>query len=301
MAPINKEIADCCHIYIICKMPSLSFSKESFSYQDNVIKGQVTYRINGDKREIPFQDTFPLLDGATRLALSDYPHREIQTFNNDGELVRYFPASAWCFFNQMHLNNSELSNLEVLYVGQAYGDGNRTAFDRLQSHSTLQKILADIQYSSPDSEAYVLTFEYVPYRVITQMDGRSDAEEKGQKDTERFYSIVDNPLTDHQQICLAEAGLIRYFQPKYNAIYKENFPSQKHKILEKCYKLDFSALIVEINTEELCFSLFSENVPANSHHIAQIDLINYEDRWGFFHYSFGDNEATKLPGVITGS
>jgi len=297
----NQDISDNCHIYIISKMPGLSFSKDSFSYENGIISGHITYQIKGEKKELPFCLEFPLLDGATRLSLSEYPHREIQTFNNNGELVRYFPASALCIHSKMHLLANELNNLEVLYVGQSYGDGNRSAFDRLRSHSTLQKILAEIQYNSPDSEAYVLTFQYVPYRVITQMDGRSEVEESDEKDSERFYSILENPLTEHQQICLAEAGLIRYFQPKYNKIYKTSFPSQEHKILEECYHLDFSALVVEINTEELIFSLFSETIPASSHHIANIDLINHQDRWGFFHYASGDGTAEKFPDVITGS
>lgn len=42
---------------------------------------------------------------------------------------------------------SELANLEVAYVGQAFGEaGSRTAVDRLQSHSTLQQVLADLAH-----------------------------------------------------------------------------------------------------------------------------------------------------------
>jgi hypothetical protein len=301
MDPLSQEISNNCHIYLICKMPSFSFVKETFEYADNMLKGELIYSVNGVKRLLPFQQNFPLLDGATKVKLSDYPHREVSTLNDEGEEIRYLPASAISMGQGMHLENSELSSLEVLYVGQAYGEGNRSAFDRLKSHSTLQKILAEAQYNSPDSEIYVLTFEYAPYRVITQMDGRAAAQISDERDSDRFFSILDNPLTEHQQICLAEAGLIRYFQPKYNAIYKDSFPNQKHKILAECYHLDFSALIVELNTDELRFSLFSEKISSKDHHMCNIDLVHHEDRWGFFHLATGDGEAIKFPNVITGT
>lgn len=101
---------------------------------------------------------------------------------------------------------------------------------------------------------------------------------------QRFYSIISNPLNEYQQVCLTEAGLIRYFQPRYNKIYKENFPSIKHKILEECYKLDFSGLVVEINTEELNFFLYSDSAQKHFHHIANINLIDHAERYGFFHF-----------------
>jgi hypothetical protein len=84
---------------------------------------------------------------------------------------------------------------------------------------------------------------------------------------------MKTPLSEYQQICLTEAGLIRYFQPKYNVIYKDNFPSDKHKILASCYNLDFSGLVVEINTEELRFCLFSDKVSPKEHHICKVDIL----------------------------
>jgi len=249
-----QEVLDVCHIYIISKIPSLSFCKDTFEYKDETITGNLLYKINGEKRELSFKQNFPLLDNATGVKVSKYPHREIITFNAENQNIRNLPANLLGLGSQIHVKNKELRNLEVLYVGQSYGDsGNRSAIDRLKSHSTLQKILADVQHSSPDDEVYVLTFEYMPYQVITIMDGRSNAKIKDYRDIQRFHSILDNPLTEYQQICLIEAGLIRYFQPTYNKIYKDNFPSEKHKVLEKCYKLDFSGLIIEINTQELSF------------------------------------------------
>ena len=240
-------------------------------------------------------------DGETvDVRLSEYPHRELLAYDSNGEVTWYLPASAFCFQHGLHVENPDLSNLEVLYVGQAYGDGSRSAFERLKNHSTLQKILATAQYESPESEILLLTFEYLPYKIIINIDGITGAQISDKRDQERFYSIKENHLTEHQQICLAEAGLIRYFQPKYNKIYKNKFPSKDYKVLTACYDLDFSALAVEIDTEDLGFKLFSDRVTARTHHISNIDLVNHEDRWGFFHMTIGD-EVKRFPDVIFGS
>jgi len=299
IVPELQQILDDCHIYLICKTPRLSISGKSFSYENGKIKGNIIYKIKGKENSLPFEQDFPLLDGATQVRVSAYPHREIITFNDNNEEIRHLPANIISIKNKIHKNIPELCNLEVLYVGQAYANGNRSALDRLNSHSTLQKILAEIQYSSPDDEVSILTFRYDPYQIITSMDGRSKAEITDYRDIDRFHNIIDNPLTEKQQICLIEAGLIRYFQPKYNIIYKENFPSEKHTILEECYQLDFSALMVEINAEQLSFLLFSEKIQPKFCHFCNIELTDPEERFGFFHFSMGEGNTMKMPNVIT--
>mgnify|MGYP005988917251 CR=1 FL=1 len=295
------EVSKKCHIYLICKTPILSFCNESFSYEGGIISGDIVYSIDGSHRKIPFTHEFPLLDGATKVELSKYPHREIHSLNEKNEVIRYLPANVISMGYGMHLKNKELSDLEVLYVGQAFGDGSRSAHDRLKSHSTLQKILAEAQYSYPEDIITVLTFEFVPYRIIHQMDGITKAQITDERDMARFVSIRENHLTKHQEICLVEAALIRYFQPRYNEIFRESFPKQKHKILESCYELDFSALIVEINTEGLRLSLYSKTVKPSYHHTSKFDLVAHEERWGFFHLSSGDGTVSIMPHVITSS
>ena len=170
--------------------------------------------------------------------------------------------------------------------------------DRLRSHATLQKILAEASYNSPDSEIFVLTVEYAPYRLIASFDGRAKDAIKDDRDNARFVSIMDNPLKLSEQISLAEAALIRYFQPDYNKIYKKKFPSRELKVLKKCYEYDFSALIVEINTDELHFSLFSDVASPKMHHIANIDLVDHESRASFFHYANDDGQHVRFSDVI---
>lgn len=266
------------------------YDASSFSFANGTLSVDLIYRMMGAAVRLPYRGPFPLYDGAVNLRVSEYPHRELHTLDPSGEIVRYMPAAALAMTMNAHIGDEALGNLEVLYVGQAYGDGSRSAHDRLRSHETLQKILADVQYLSPDDEVWVLMFEYNQYQIISSFDGRTKGTIDGPEDSARFHSIFENPLTEHQQICLAEAGLIRYFKPRYNEIYKESFPSSNQKILAACFELDFSGLTVEINTDELAFNLFSAGVGPREHHIAQFDLVNRNERASFF--SITDDQGT---------
>lgn len=282
------DVSKNCHIYLICERPAFSFEKSSFAYEGGKLTGNLIHKIEGVEHKTPFEHEFPLLDDAIDLRLSNYPHREVQTLNARGECVRYLPASAISFSQRPQDPNHLFRKLKVLYVGQSFGGGNRTAIDRLRSHSTLQKILAEASYDAPDSEIMVLMIEYEPYRVISSMDGRAKEAIRDERDQKRFVSILDHPLKKGQQISLAEAALIRYFQPKYNTIYKKKFPSRELKVLAQCYTYDFSALVVEINTDERGLALYSDTVQPSMHHIANIDLVDHEARAGFFHMAIGD-------------
>ncbi len=294
----SKQIVNNSHIYLICKIPSFRYDNTSIDYSNGILSGNVCYKIKGDEKLIPFKQKYPLLDGGVKVKLSEYPYRELHTINKDNVVVRYLPASTFGLLNGVMSRNEDIRNFEVLYVGQAFGNGTRNTFDRLKSHSTLQKILADTSYTCPDDEIYILAFEYVPYRIFTNMDGRSKFGGSAEKDSKRFLNIIDNPLSEYQQVCLVEAGLIRYFTPPYNKIYRESFPSPKHKILEQTYELDFSGLVVEINTEELDIRLFSQTVAPNEHHMSKIDLISHEERYSFFHLTLNPDKEPYIPDDI---
>ena len=163
MSPIEKEISDNSHIYMIIKIPKFSFCPNTFNYKNHMISGNLKYRIKGIEYSLAFQNSFPLSDNAINLKLDDYPYREIKAFNKEGKVVRNLPAYVLGLLEGMRLRKKEVENLEVLYIGQSFGDGSRRAIDCLKSHSTLQKILSDFNYSFPDDEVYILTFEYNPY------------------------------------------------------------------------------------------------------------------------------------------
>lgn len=293
------EISENCHIYLICRRPSSVFDPNNFSFDGNVVRGNIVYKTGGVETYLPFELPFCLPADTVSLELAPYPHREFECKNAKGEVLTYYPAASLSINGV--ISNPSLQQLEVLYVGQAYAEGKRTAMDRLKSHSTLQRVLADTHYSFPDDEILILTFEYAPYRVISWVDGTEKKAISGEEDIARFESIIDNPLSKAQQISLAEAGLIRYFQPHYNVVYKDSFPSSDQSLLDSCYHLDFSALIVEIDTEELGIYLYSLNVLFNKHHMAQFNLVDTSVRRSFFTFIGKDGKAVDMPNVISRS
>lgn len=290
------EISKNCHIYLICRRPSCAFDPEDFTFDGEYVSGHVIYRVAGSPTRVPFKMPFKLASDVVKVELAPYPHREFEGKNAAGEAVRYVPAMALSLSGV--IREQPLQKLEVLYVGQAYAEGNRSAFDRLKSHSTLQRILADTQYAMPDDEVLLLAFEYAPYSIISSFDGIDKAAIRDERDQGRFMSLIDNPLNKAQQVSLVEAGLIRYFQPRYNVIYKDSFPAADQALLNSCYELDFSALIVEIDTEELCLPLFSESVAASGHHVAKFDLVDPTSRRSFFTFVGKDGKGVDMPGVV---
>jgi len=293
--PEVAKLADVCHIYLICRRPATSYDPDGFKFDGKRISGKLVYKIAGKPHELPFDIPFKLADGASTVKLSAYPHRSIETCLPNGECVRYVPASLMA---AAQAPRGELRQFEVLYVGQAYAEGRRSALDRLKSHSTLQRILADVLHKMPDDEIMLLTFEYPECTVISSMDGTDKNAIRDESDAKRFPNILDNPLMEHQRICLAEAGLIRYFTPPYNEIYKDSFPASDQKILTNCYALDFSGLIVEIDTEEFGMELYSQKVSASGHHIAQFDLIDPNSRRSFFTFLTKVGRPINFPDVI---
>lgn len=212
---------------------------------------------------------------------SKYPHHTLEVYDEKGEFFRSIPIALIAGFFKGDFHN--FLDLEVIYVGQAYGsEGNRHAITRLNSHSTLQKILADIASDQPNYEVLLLLYPFEYHRLIYNMDGRAKPTIDGDADKKHAAQVFEAKFKRNMRISIAEAALIRHFEPKYNDIFKSNFPSNKHKILKKAYDLDFAALVVEINTEDLWVRHYSHSKPNMEHHICKFDLHSPEERKSFF-------------------
>src|SRR5690606_37826557 len=158
---------------------------------------------------------------------SAYPHTTIELVNGShrtGPLPAHL-ISLLCD----DIANKSLRNLEVVYVGMSYGDGSRSAKDRLKSHSTRQQVLADMSADEPDSEALLILVQYAPPLSVISFDGRDkslnlDDDRDIIADLQKQRELIDGK----NEIALAEAGLIKYFKPRYIDKYKNNFPDKAH-------------------------------------------------------------------------
>lgn len=194
-----------CHIYAICRCPNFSFEPESFGFENGVVSGRISYRVKGKPHFLEFKLPYEIVDGAIDVRLSPYPHREFESVDANGEGVRYVPA------RMIAMAEQRFREFEVMYIGQAYAEGRRGAFDRLRGHSTLQKILAESLQQSPDDNIFLLAFEYDNPIVVVKFDGINKNAIRGPEDDARLKDLQRKlGLAKDRQICLAEAGLTRY-------------------------------------------------------------------------------------------
>lgn len=279
LPPETSAVAADCHIYLIVTRPRLSFVPGSINVGETKTSGKFKYIRGGISHEVNFH-----LDGkpnADKIEISDYPHTKLSLIKNN-EIFASLPAhlvSLKC----NDIDDNSIRDLEVQYVGMSYADGNRSAKDRLLSHSTLQQVLADLNHDSPDTEALLIMVQYESPQTLISFDGRDETLRlEDDRDLLSDLKRQQNEITEDLQIALIEASLIKYFQPPYNEKYKKRFPSPTHKILEEVYNIDFGALTVEINTEDINTRLYSKNQLPGYHHISNFDLHDSIVRRSFF-------------------
>jgi hypothetical protein len=268
-----REALTGCNIYLICRRKRISVCPNSLECTQGFIKGD--FRVHDDS--LFAFERFPFLQvnrftrmGTTVHALnaiacsSGYETRVFDTVQQQTKVPTHVLIA------NSHHSLSSMTDLEVLYIGQAYGDdGSRIAVDRLSSHSTLQRIMAESCETNPSDELLLLMFRFEHAQIIASSAGDltvtpSATSEQEYEHMQRVHKVT---FDRKQRILLAEAALINYFKPKYNKMHTDSFSFEKKKRLDKLKTVksllakDFSALIVEINTSNLGSKLFSQVAP----------------------------------------
>lgn len=278
-SPEIVALAEDCHIYLIVKHPRLSYVPGSIVLGNGMTVGRMKYTRQG----VPCEFEFHLVGepNPDRVEITDYPHSKM-SFVKNGKIYFTVPAHMTSMICN-YVEDSTVWDLDVQYVGMSYADGTRSVKDRLQSHSTLQQVLADLNQDSPESEALVVLVQDAATQSIITIDGRDKSlGVENDRDVMSDLQRQQQEVTRDLQIALIEAGLIKYFQPPYNDIYKKRFPHPTQKILDEVYSIDFGALIVEINTESINARLLSSEREPGFHHIASFDLHDLSIRQSFF-------------------
>lgn len=180
--------------------------------------------------------------------------------------------------------------LEILYIGQSYGkNGSRDAFERLEDHSTLQKIYADYtsNVNSFDYEIAITLWEFTPF-LDMNMDGTSKEQiVSSETDKNHFQKIMQqhNLGMSDQLISVTEAALINYFKPDYNDKFKNNFPNMKHKGYHQYYDLDFNSIMVELDPLCINVDISTKNNKYNYDSAIIYGLDNVEKRQLMYAYN----------------
>ena len=269
-----------CHIYLIGRRPRVAIIPESIQFKNGSISGEFAIQrgASSDKHKFSAAHEF----GTDELKLEcPYPHSEFKIINAAGQQI--FRSKAAFLVAILGPDFWTLLDFEVLYVGQSYGeDGDRSAPDRLQNHSTLQSIYAEAIRLSPDIEIWISLWSFeasllASFDGITKTYGTTP-----EQDEKHRKNVLRIGITEQQKISFTEAALIRYFQPEYNVAFKDTFPSPAHKTYAECYDIDLNLVSAELQTEQLRCRFWSPKVAPAWVHFAKFHLHSPEERRGMF-------------------
>lgn len=270
------------HIYGILSCPKITVDEKSLLSSEKGISFTLFENNNGDRKKIEYKNIIVnySLDHSKMKLTSSYPFTKIKVENGDQEyLVRNKNAPSEFEVDAQFLyfssSSAKVIEFEVHYIGQSFGKkGERNAFSRLKSHSTLQKILTDFIVGRPDRRVYIILLEFTP-QLMTFHDGLSGVYSTTSEENEKHIQDVLCDLPRYNQVInITEAALINYFKPEYNVNFVDNFPNKDHKGYEQYYALDYNSLTVEVDLEFDNFplvQLYTENNRINT----SFDFIKY--------------------------
>ncbi|EJQ48357.1 hypothetical protein IEI_03888 [Bacillus wiedmannii] len=265
------------HIYMVVKVPKTIFVQDSIS----INKEYITLKIRIIDERVDNEIEFRIINNLKKLELDVVlsPNKDdIEIRDVLGNYV--FKANSFLCL----ISNGNVMDCEVVYIGRSFGkDGERTVYDRLKSHSTLQKIYAE---KEDDKSIFLSSWDFTRNTLCfispVEPDDQKSAEifMKQFEMSERPYELIQKK----QEINFTEAALIRYFQPKYNDIMKYRFPSKKHTEYSDLFKENVDYVSVEIDTQRLYVKLHSEVVLAKFKHNPFYDLKDKRSKYDFFRF-----------------
>lgn len=275
------------NIYLLARRPRISFDSASLEIRHaQEISGSLLIQSGGDQSPIGFVFSNPFDMPITEIGKTDYPHSVLR-FILGGSVPVEMRLHDVARFSEIEARDP--LGMKVEYVGQSFGkDGESDALQRLigrtgkQGHGSFQRILAEITDSHPDSECHVLLYNYGQYKNYMFMGGRSSPPTFDfDTDDGRLEQLMSASYSRENRIDLAEAALIRYFQPTYNETYKKTFPDETHKMLESLFAADVTGLAVTLSTLEHRLATYSDYAPPTSIHCARYSIVTDQERASF--------------------
>ncbi|RYH52488.1 MAG: hypothetical protein EON54_14565, partial [Alcaligenaceae bacterium] len=203
-----------CNIYVICTRVRIAFDPATLRInEERKLAGSLVLACPEGTKTSPFVGRTPLPDEFLSVSTA-YPFTKVDA-HGEGDARWGLPN--FLLLPDLNFDIDGQQNLEVVYVGQAFGTaGERTAVERLSSHSTLQKILADTAADEPHKEVLLLLYSFDFHRFYFTMDGRNKAQVDGDDDRRHWHQAMAADFKRGMRISLAEAALIRHFEPRYN-------------------------------------------------------------------------------------
>lgn len=284
------------NIYAVGIRPRISIIPDSITFNQSkqYIEGEFSVNLGLEIKKIPFKYENKFDTPITELGELEYPYDHLRFILN-GQLPIQVRINDVIRFSKAKL--LPYSDLKIEYVGQSYGDeGSSDAIDRLigktgkQGHGSLQKVLADINASNPECEAYILLYSFSFYKKVTVAGSGPEPIIPFEDVPDRFEELLDATVPRKNRIDLIEASLIRYFKPKYNDIYKRTFPKVTHDILKELFKFDITGLATSLSTNEHNIRVYSDNSSPSNEHLSMYSIVKDKDRASFLDLSLPASE-----------
>ncbi|MFE3267856.1 hypothetical protein [Streptomyces sp. NPDC059215] len=284
------EYANECHLYLIGHRPLTVVDPDSLSVDDDLITARF---ISYEQSEDAIVECFwrqPGLSGAVSIE-SDWPHNVLKIKDSSGRQIARGNASYFLAYAMAQTDSdmerlpvdSQFLDLMVDYVGKAYGaEGSRGAITRLQSHSTLQRILTELPR---DMEAWIVLLNSDSQTLFTSIvpsGERGDAADL--EDDQHLERALSGPLSEEMIVDFLEGSLIKYFQPPYNVQLKKTFPQASAKPLAELYARDLNLVGFELDTKHLSMRLRSTDVRPSFGHVVMYPLHDPEERKDMFDF-----------------
>jgi hypothetical protein len=249
------------HIYMINLIPKIYFNIDSLVQYKDHISINMILKTTEDTREENIKFTLGAIDHKSLSIDSEQPFKTLKIMYPSKRCIALRSLFA---YTQFSINRLET---EVIYIGQSYGkDGSRKALDRLKSHSTLQKILADLVFKEEQRDVAITLWEFSP-GWLSSMDGISKSYQTTDlEDKEHILKVFREGHKYDQIINITEAALIHYFKPEYNEKFKNNFPLITHNGYKHYYDLDYNSIIVEIDQDTINGCIYSKYRPYKFFH-----------------------------------
>jgi hypothetical protein len=272
-----------CNLYIVSRAPRITVDPKTVQFTTSgELFAVLRQQIKGSFKEYPIHIERFDPDAAKFKWQSEWPYDELDMIDAAGK--RRELGSVSIFFRQAGMLPRALMNQEVLYIGQAFGKtGERNAYDRLKNHSTLQRIYSE---NSPDQEIWLTlcSIDDVMLNTVIGKPGGVVEKTKAESDAhfDRVYERYNSPdFWNREVVTGAEAGLIYYFKPAYNLVYKDNFLDPTHAHMAALFELEFHTVIIELQSIDVKVSFGSALVAPKNVHIVHYPLGELADIFNF--------------------
>lgn len=200
--------------------------------------------------------------------------KEVNLIHENGQ-VEYF-ENIFLFLIKISYKNNEIHTfiekfllLNIEYIGQTEIS---KGYLRFKTHEKKNDITDEIIESYPHKEVIVklMSFPKPFTSAISDLNAKND---NFRMDWLPGGSLLEKIPIDNLKT-LIEGTLIKYFMPKHNIHYKNNFPSITHTGYKYFYEKDIRSVSVELHEENMAYKSGNENVPYTRTRLIEYSLCN---------------------------